>query len=59
MYYSVLGTIITVLIGTLVSWILATKEDVCDVRLLNPYYVKFTKWLVICTKTKRPIELTN
>lgn len=40
MYYSILGTVITMVFGTLVSWWTATEEDVCDERMLNPYFVK-------------------
>lgn len=40
MYYSVLGTVITIVVGTLVSWWTATEDDVCDEKMLNPYFVQ-------------------
>lgn len=40
MYYSVLGTVITMVAGTLVSWWTASADDVCDEKMLNPYFVK-------------------
>lgn len=45
MYYSSFGTVITLVIGTLISWILRTDEDVCDEKMLNPYFVRLMKFI--------------
>lgn len=45
MYYSALGTFITVAVGTLVSWLMANENDVCDDKMLNPYFVTFLNYL--------------
>lgn len=45
MYYSVLGTFITVFFGTIVSWLLATEDDVCEEKLLNPYLVAVMNYI--------------
>lgn len=58
MYYSAFGTFLTVFIGTIVSWLLATEDDVCEEKMLNPYLVSVMKF---CrsrrTKDVRPPEV--
>ncbi|XP_014254450.1 sodium-coupled monocarboxylate transporter 1 [Cimex lectularius] len=45
MYYSLIGTVITVLFGTILSYITASEEDCYDEKLVHPWARKLYKWL--------------
>jgi len=45
MYYAVFGTTITVLVGIIVSYMTASKDDTYDSKLLHPLMLRFSKWL--------------
>lgn len=45
MYYSIIGTTLTVLIGIIVSYITASEEDAYDSKLIHAAVYKFTNWL--------------
>lgn len=40
MYWSIIGTLITVFVGTLVSYFTASKEDTYEAKLLHPLIVR-------------------
>ena len=44
MYYSLLGTVITVGVGIIISLITATRQDAYDSKLLHPLAFKISKW---------------
>ena len=46
MYYSLLGTVITVGVGTIISLLTSTREDAYDSKLLHPmvYKMSLCKW---------------
>lgn len=45
MYYSLFGTLLTVLLGIIVSMITASKDDEYSPRLLHPLVYKISMWL--------------
>lgn len=45
MYYGVMGTIITVIVGVIVSLFTRSDEDAFDHKLLHPVVLRIWKWL--------------
>lgn len=45
MYYSLFGTLITVVVGTIVSMLTKSKEDAFESKLIHPMIYKISKWL--------------
>lgn len=45
MYYSIIGTLLTVFIGVVVSYMTQSKEDAYDSKLIHVVAYKFTNWL--------------
>lgn len=45
MYWSLIGTLVTVIVGTLVSWATAAKSDEFEAKLLHPCIVKLSRCL--------------
>lgn len=45
MYYAFVGTLITVVVGIVISYITASEEDEYDSKLLHPAIYRFSKWL--------------
>lgn len=45
MYYSLIGTFLTVFIGWLVSWMTASPDDAYDSNLLHPAIYKLSLWM--------------
>lgn len=45
MYYSVIGTLVTVIVGTLISWATSSDSDVYDEKLLHPVILKIRRYL--------------
>lgn len=50
MYYVVIGTLITVILGIFVSLITRSKEDAYDSKLIHPGVYKLTTYLPCCDK---------
>lgn len=44
MYYAVLGTFVTIMVGIIVSYFTASDEDNFDENLLHPSVVKLCHW---------------
>lgn len=44
MYYSVLGTLIVLVVGTLVSWVTQSDDDQYESKLLHPYVLKLARF---------------
>lgn len=54
MYYSVLGTIIVLVVGTLVSLVTQSDDDQFEPRLLHPYVLKLARfWKIPLRNTKK------
>lgn len=45
MYYSVIGTLVTIIVGTLVSWATSSTSDEYDEKLLHPAILKIRRYL--------------
>ncbi|XP_059611240.1 sodium-coupled monocarboxylate transporter 1 [Phlebotomus argentipes] len=45
MYWSIIGTFVTVFVGVVVSWLTASSDDVYDSNLLFKPAFNFSKWL--------------
>uniref|UniRef100_A0A1B0CZK3 Sodium/solute symporter n=1 Tax=Phlebotomus papatasi TaxID=29031 RepID=A0A1B0CZK3_PHLPP len=45
MYWSIIGTLTTVIVGIVVSWLTASKEDIYDSKLLFKLAFKFSQYL--------------
>ncbi|CAO1435826.1 unnamed protein product [Diamesa hyperborea] len=45
MYYSLFGTLITVVVGTIVSMLTKSKEDAFESKLIHPFIYKISKWM--------------
>lgn len=45
MYYSVVGTLVTILVGIIVSYMTASNDDEYDEHLLHPCVLRLTKWI--------------
>lgn len=60
MYYVVYGTLITVVLGILVSLITRSSDDSYDSKLIHPWVYKLTNWLTcsekLFTKTKTTLD---
>lgn len=50
MYYNLIGSILTVVIGWVVSCITASEDDAYDSKLLHPFIYKMSLW---CPGTPR------
>jgi hypothetical protein len=45
MYYSLIGTFITLIVGIIVSYATASKDDAYESKLLHPVIYRFSQWL--------------
>lgn len=45
MYYSIFGTLLTVFIGIVISWMTQSKEDAYESKLIHPMVLRFSNWL--------------
>lgn len=53
MYYSVLGTVIALFVGTLVSYATQSDEDQFETKLLHPYVLRLARfWKIPLRNTK-------
>lgn len=50
MYYSVLGTVITIVVGVLVSWTTRSDEDKYEAKLLHPYVTRLARYMNVSLK---------
>lgn len=57
MYYSFVGTLVTVFVGIIVSFMTASDQDEFDDHLLHPCVLRFTKWMK--QKKAEPSSITN
>lgn len=55
MYYALIGTLITVIIGVIVSYLTQTKDDEYDSKLLHPLVFRISQWL----PGKKPYYIRN
>lgn len=44
MYYSLIGTFITVFVGIVVSYMTASLDDAYDSKLIHPWFLKMSNW---------------
>lgn len=45
MYYSLLGTLITVIVGIIVSYATQSPDDAYESKLIHPLFLRISRWL--------------